>query len=413
MQSRFSFPQRPEDLDRALMLRGLSFKGSNVARNAVKPLVDICLEDRFAGMSSEDKTRLKKDFKLIVLNLIENGLAGVFTAIGLGRDRYAKGTPYDALHLSYTQVMKSLTALEAHGYVERFNGFNDRQTGIRRFSRFYPTKLLSQKLDLATIAPLITPSSWKTDNESLLRWKDEKGSYAKRVKSFPNDHEDIKRLRKINKFLEQFSWPQKGIVYLQWSADTPIDGGRIYTNFQNMPRSRRKDYLTIDGVKTIELDYSANHPRMAMALLGITLGDDPYSEITVKTGLEREKVKKFFQIALTTESKKSCEAALIDPRKKQSEVVFTKDEFNLVADAVLTTFPQMPLFKGIGVKLQSLEGQIALDVLCSGADAGIAVLPLHDAFVTTPCHQSWLYELMEIHWKNNVHPNINPVIKLK
>ena len=52
MESRFSFPQRPDDLDRALMLRGLSFKGSKIARNALKPLVDICLEDRFAGMSS-------------------------------------------------------------------------------------------------------------------------------------------------------------------------------------------------------------------------------------------------------------------------------------------------------------------------------------------------------------------------
>ena len=53
-------------------------------------------------------------------------------------------------------------------------------------------------------------------------------------------------------------------------------GGRFYGGWwQNIPKKLRKR-ITIDGFNTVELDYSAIHPRMMYAQKGIKFEGDPY-----------------------------------------------------------------------------------------------------------------------------------------
>lgn len=81
---------------------------------------------------------------------------------------------------------------------------------------------------------------------------------------------------------------------------------------------------------------------------------------------------------------------------------FNRELFNRVRDALLITYPSVPLFRGFGVVLQSLEGQIALDIMQEGVKAGIVVLPVHDSFITTVEHKEWLREQMTIQWAKHL-----------
>ena len=52
--------------------------------------------------------------------------------------------------------------------------------------------------------------------------------------------------------------------------------------------------------------------------------------------------------------------------------------------------------------MQSLEGQIALDIMYRGATTGIVVLPVHDSFITTEEHEEWLFKEMEHQWRKHL-----------
>ena len=73
----------------------------------------------------------------------------------------------------------------------------------------------------------------------------------------------------------------------------------------------------------------------------------------------------------------------------------------------------LPLFKGVGAMLQSLEGQIALDIMEAGANEGIVVLPVHDSFITTIDKEVWLWEEMIKKWSNHVMPGAKTKVEKK
>ena len=63
--------------------------------------------------------------------------------------------------------------------------------------------------------------------------------------------------------------------------------------------------------------------------------------------------------------------------------------------------------------LQSLEGQIALDIMYQGAMDHIVVLPVHDSFVTTREHKQWLWQQMLKQWAHHVREGAVPMIEEK
>ena len=134
---------------------------------------------------------------------------------------------------------------------------------------------------------------------------------------------------------------------------------------------------------------------MLIALVGLTIPADPYQLVANDTNLTREQVKKFVTAALGASSEGSAFGALKQYR-------FNRQVFESVRDALLSRFPEIPLFKGFGTALQSFEGQIALDIMYEGAKAGIVVLPVHDSFITTSKNKQWLLEQMMEQWASHV-----------
>ncbi len=389
----YCFPPRADDLEASDILRPLKLKKVGLPRSGLRPLMHACLPETVKKEGRTDFSRLEKCFRLIVLNLIENGRIGLYTAIPLQKSKYSKGESLNRMYLRYAQVSKVLSALTHHGMVEHFEGFNDPRTKVGRVGRYYPTAKIGKVVELEKLANAIE-AYW--DDSALIESKVQ-------GPPLPEDHPDLVRLRKINDFLKNFDWPKKAPLCLKWAKDgPPLSGGRIYTLFQNMPKMTRQRYLTINGQPTIELDFQANHARMAMAIFDIPVDDDPYATIASKTGFSRQRIKDFFQVAFGASSKVQCKKSLTQPKKTGASQSFSVEEFNRIDLALEQDFKRLPIYKGIGTSLQSLEGQITLDVLCAGVDADIPVLPLHDSFITFPKHEAWLHEQMVIEWKKHV-----------
>lgn len=207
------------------------------------------------------------------------------------------------------------------------------------------------------------------------------------------DHADVLKLREINQFLKEHDWPHRGPVRIIYKGD-PVSGGRIYTRFQNLPKKYRFE-MRIDGQEVVELDYKSNHLMMLIAMKGRELPPDPYAVINKKAQLSREQVKTFVNVSSGASSEVSARRAL--GRKGM-----TREQFNKIRDAVDACFPGIPLFRGFGTLLQSLEGQIALDIMVAGARAGIVVLPVHDSFITAKGNEAWLFNEMVNQWSIHV-----------
>lgn len=87
----YCFPPRADDLEASDILRPLKLKKVGLPRSALRPLMHACLPETVKKEGRTDFSRLEKCFRLIVLNLIENGRIGLYTAIPLQKSKYSKG----------------------------------------------------------------------------------------------------------------------------------------------------------------------------------------------------------------------------------------------------------------------------------------------------------------------------------
>jgi hypothetical protein len=174
----------------------------------------------------------------------------------------------------------------------------------------------------------------------------------------------------------------------------PVYSGRVYTRFQNIPKEMRAQ-MRIDGKETVELDYKSNHLMMLIAMLGQPLPDDPYLAIAEISECSRDQIKAFITASLGADSELKAFNSL--KRKR-----FNKELFNKIKLASTSLYEGLPLFTGVGVMLQSLEGQIALEIMDAGASEGRVVLPVHDSFITTADNSDWLLDQMIKKWAMNV-----------
>jgi hypothetical protein len=96
-------------------------------------------------------------------------------------------------------------------------------------------------------------------------------------------------------------------------------------------------------------------------------------------------------------------------------------EIDAVKDVAVDLWPESTehLFAGLGVKLQSVEGSILLDVMYRGAQEGIVVLPIHDAVAVQRRYAEWARDAMEKAWVEHVAPegsaggSVRPRLKIE
>lgn len=164
------------------------------------------------------------------------------------------------------------------------------------------------------------------------------------------------------------------------------DGGRFYgCDYQNIPSAYRP-YITINGQPTVEVDFSAMHPTMLYADLGLQLDHDPYA---ISVG-HRDLVKLCFNALV------NAKRSNIRPLPEFDEKIvgmpwpqFVKAVKNELGP--LKTF----LAKGCGVKLQRRDSDIAEAVMMELVQRGVPILPVHDSFIVPAQYEGYLTRVMK------------------
>jgi hypothetical protein len=246
-------------------------------------------------------------------------------------------------------------------------------------SKFIPGKFVLETIDYKNI-PI--SKSWnvvlKSENKySLLKCHDEENKIL--------FHSQKNFQRRVNIPLRGF----KRIF-----NNDKNSGGRIYSNFQHMPKSNR-ELIRIDDEDTSEIDYKYNHLRMLMFINNIP-EEDPYLDY----GIDRNIVKKALNCLINAENPKRV---LCDMRFESSFRWSSKK-----ADAFIETaykrYPVLEKYKGsrIALKLQKLEGDISIALMEKSLYNGTVVLPIHDSFIVKNSEKSSFESVMEETWHNTI-----------
>lgn len=392
------FGHPPEDLDYSLPLEPMRLDDIGDQQSALKVLLTELIDTHPTKLTKVQKHDLRDVYRQILLNVIYNSIRRVYTALPRGTKSFEKGTYWSSCGLTYKYAVSALDRLFADELIVQMKGVYNGPGGFSRLTRVFGTDKLAQRIDTQKIAEGVD-FVWDEDAAQVVLT-----DFPYKAESLSEDHPDVSRVKKINQFLKNHHWLQRGPVRVMYK-NNPVYSGRVYTRFQNIPKAMRAQ-MRIDGKETVELDYKSNHLMMLLAMLGQPLPNDPYQEIASRSGTSRDQIKAFITASLGADSEQKAFNSL--KRKK-----FDKELFNKIKAATNSMYEGLPLFKGVGVMLQSLEGQIALDIMEAGANEGIVVLPVHDSFITTVDKEEWLWNQMTNQWANNVKERAKTKVEKK
>lgn len=176
-------------------------------------------------------------------------------------------------------------------------------------------------------------------------------------------------------------------------------GGRFAGGWWlNAPRSVRS-LITINGDATIELDYSACHPRMLYHELGLTAPGDPYDIAEVaaleredgcEAGTYRDAVKWQTQVLINGGARPDLVAAPADIRRPSNAGLsdirrFIRQRHQPIASAFRSR---------AGLRLMNVEADIAFAIITTARRRGWLALPVHDAFIVQASRESELRTMM-------------------
>ena len=171
-------------------------------------------------------------------------------------------------------------------------------------------------------------------------------------------------------------------------------GGRFYGGWWQEIPSKFRDRITIDGKRTVQLDYSGLHPHILYHEKGLELTDDPYQVnlIPSKNADDIVGFRKFI---------KQCFNAMLNAEKpmqrapRGSQLGRWGVTWKQVVIAITDRHPDIEdqFFTGAGLRLQRIDSDLCEAVILAMMKRSpeIVVLPVHDSFIV---HHGYKDELM-------------------
>ena len=197
----------------------------------------------------------------------------------------------------------------------------------------------------------------------------------------------MRRKASVDQKRDSYLFLNKKYLQRKFNNGTLEDGGRFYNGWwMNVPREWRK-YITIDGYKTAELDYSGMHINLLYAKEHVELRGDPYE--IAEVGLEfRGVTKQMFIIMFNASSRaKALNAITRSPEikklrnNKHPKGIKNFDQYLALLEksyAPISTY----FYSGYGVKLQAQDSIIIESVMKRMlAEHQVTTLPIHDSLI--------------------------------
>ena len=164
-----------------------------------------------------------------------------------------------------------------------------------------------------------------------------------------------------------------------------------------------------------EVDLSANHPRMLMALKGEQLPENFYDEIAEASATSRDKVK-FLLMKMVGARNRGISLVVKEDEENwyKSKFKMTEAERRRIESVIEERYPKLYpwLYKGIGIHLQALEGDILLDAMLTLLDQQILSLPMHDAIYVQQEHITKAKTALENAWMHALGVSFKPYTKI-
>lgn len=368
-----------------------------------------CIDDGKRGRQPSQEKSLRKHLELFLCNLAIANEQNKWLCIELTKCKFAKHTWYSNIGLKRTHIKVVIDGMLRHHFITRKGPVNF--PGHNKVTRFFPTQKLIDSLKHVVdnlkypfIEPYVRVNGIETEYEAVFE----------EIQQPDSNHPDIVNLRKINNFLKEHNWPRKGPIKLIYKGN-PFNGGRVYTPFQNIKNKEEEGKQNslirlnslIDGQPIVEVDFSANHLRLSLAIFSkIDVGpEDPYMKIASFVGEDRDSVKQLITRCFGASTKQQAFQSLY---KKG----FTNERSQKIVDQVYSLYPDIKLFD-MGVTLQSIEGSIMIDMCLQGVEDGIVVLPIHDGVAIQRRHQEWGKKFMKQFWEEAVQHVAKAVVDVK
>ena len=173
-------------------------------------------------------------------------------------------------------------------------------------------------------------------------------------------------------------------------------GGRFYGGWWQTVPSEYRQWISINGKKTVEYDFSSMAIRILYAREGYDLGDTDAYDIGLSdpTPEKRNVVKEFIN-AMLNDEKSSYK---LTPTNRDIIGLNRKDLLRKID----VTHPWLSKHfgTGIGLNLQFEDSKIAEKVMMNMMDEHLVpVLPVHDSFIVRAGYKSHLEEEMRLAFK--------------
>jgi hypothetical protein len=412
-------------------------KNIGFANKTIKALRNELDNELKQGRKDFQKT-VNSAFNLILGNLVVCVFSKHRLSLSGSEKFYNKGKYLNSLFLTFRAVHAVTDALMKKGLIT----FKKGSKAKKQVNSYKPTK----KLELLLL-PLIyeVQEEYIGDEKSLVIFKpaddsikesETKGkpknhkllvhsptkNYIMRRRShspdLPSDHPDRVGLKRINEYLKDVTFALKSPVKRIFSHNDPMQGGRLYVRIQGLPdrRARIRVNTLLNGLPVAEVDLSANHPRMILALQNKKLPANFYDDIAAKTKTTREQVKFLVTRAIGATGRKVNTRKLSPDNKKwlESDFVITKEEKKIIEAAIQEISPDLfkHLYTGMGIYLQGLEGDILMGAMLDLIEQDIPSLPIHDAIYVQRRHKTQAKKALEKSWMEVLGVKFKPAIKI-
>ena len=354
------------------------------------------LDDEIDWLVNNATTRLQKRSliryrllcEVILLNLGRSMLSRSWVQIPRSSGSYSVGTVPHSFGFSKRHVDMVLNTLKLNDLIYEVKGAKYERDP--QLSAYQPTELFDSELGFCS---LLSVEPFDDDYVRITKSKD--GLSASELSQFRQDSTDLKL---INDFLQDHDYPLKGPVKRIYSRNVGL-AGRLYCDFQTL--SRRvipvRQGSLIDGESIAEIDIVASHPRMAIQKYhNEKISPSFYHDISEELAIPRERVKKFFQVALSSSSTEKARAAY---RNWTSHSSTDYDDLNAMEGWLSANFSRVPLYQGISLRLMNYEGELLKQVMLKGVSDDVVVLPIHDAIAVKHSDVDWGMTTMKSAWK--------------
>ena len=415
--------------------RGISRRSMGFSKEVFSALKEKMEEDLKSNRKDAQK-HINTAFNLILCNLVVSAISHKRLSLSGSEKDYNKGTYLNNLFLTYRAVHKVTNALIRHKYIKFKKGSKVK----KEVNSYQPTKKLELML-LPLIYEMQEEYSGK-DNELIIfihevavansvtdavidlvnsRNKGTTKNHTMRRRSYfpdlPEDHPDRAGLRRINEYLKDVTYALKSPVKRIYSHNDPMQGGRLYTRLQGLPdrRARVRINTLFNGKPVAEVDLSANHPRMLMALDKKKLPANFYDDIATKTKTTRDQVKFLVTRAIGASDRRiSLKPDVEEKDWYATEFVVAPNQRIEIESAIQAEVPELfeKFYKGNGVYMQALEGDILLKAMLDLIEQDIPSLPIHDAIYVQRRHKIQAKRALEKAWMNVLGVKFKPTIKI-